>query len=145
MSRKLNDAETLQITTFLTCGAKQTDLAEQFKVSRHTIWKIARRAGFRKNNTDPLSPEMEARGIQLLREGRGEPYISRTLGVSRHRIRQLSQRHLLAQTGSRERRVQLSELEERGIRTQFRAIEKRMAAEFNVELEVIQRLLRRRK
>jgi hypothetical protein len=143
--RKLTEEQCAQAVTFLSTGMLQKDCAEKFGISRSTMWKIARRAGIRINNTDPLSPEMEARAIELARRGFGEPRITRTLSIPRHRVRQLLRKFLLARTGSNEPRERLSGLEEAAIRTAFRDFEKKIAAEHNCELDVIQRLLRRRK
>ena len=142
---KLSQEQADQVVAYLNLGMKQKDVASKFGCSKPTIWKIARRAGLRKNNTDPLSPEMEKRVIELAVAGRGEPFIARLLAVSPHRVRAVLRRHVLARTGSNEPREGLSELEERTIRSKFRAFEQTMAEEHNVDVSVIQKLLRRRK
>jgi len=142
---RLSEDQRQQVLTLLSVGMRQIDCAAQFQISKSTIHKIARSAGIRKNSTDPLSPEMERRVIELAIQGHGEPYIAKTLAVPGHRVRGVLHRHVLARTGSSEPRERLSLLEERLLRSKQRRFEEAMATEFAVSLEVIQRLLRRRR
>jgi hypothetical protein len=141
---KLSEAQAAQAITLLNVGWKQKDVAIKFGCSKPTIWKIARRAGIRKNNVDPLSDQMEQRVIQLAREGHGEPMIARTLAIPGHRVRPILRRLLLARTGTTEPREQLSLLEERLLRSKQRQFEQQMADEFSLPVDKIKKLLRRR-
>jgi hypothetical protein len=143
--RRLTEEQCAQVLVCLGSGMLQKDVAAQFQVTRATIWKVARRAGFHSYNMDPLTEEMQERATQLFRQGRSVRYVSRALSIPWHKAKQLSNKYLLAQTGSVEGRPRLTKLEEAAIRTAFRDFEKKMAVEYGVEVHVIQRLLRRRK
>jgi transposase len=141
---KLTEAQCTQVVAFLTAGMRQRDVAAQFQVNRATIWKVASKAGFSSYNMAPLTPEMQTAATKLFRQGRSVRFVSRTLAVSYSRAKELSNRYLLAQTGSIDGRPRLGKLEEAGIRTAFRDFERKMAEEYRCDVAVISRLLRRR-
>ena len=145
-NRKVSALEREQIRMFASCGMLQKHIAAQFGLSRATVSKVQKSFGLSPHSTEPLAPEIEKQILDLCRRDYGAPRIASRLGLSQHRVTAVMRAHSFRQrAGKIGCRYFVSREKKRVIRRRFRAFEKRIAREFGVSEEWIQKFWRRRK
>lgn len=124
---------------------KAKDIAAEVGVSRSAVSKIQQVFGLNPHNTAPLSPEVKEKILRLFHEGgHGAYYISTKLSLSLTRVRCFMRTHGLRQrAGKVGCRYTVTAEQEREIRREFRALEKRIAREMNVSPMWVRKLVRK--
>jgi hypothetical protein len=125
-------------------GMLSKHIAAELGICTASVSNVRKQLGLSQNETEPLSPAMEARIRKLLREGHGAPFISKTLAVTHARVYQVKRAsNLKGRPGTTGFRFTLSELQKRDLRREIRASEKRLAAKFGISRLYLRRFQQR--
>jgi hypothetical protein len=146
LKHRVTDKEREHIRMFSTVGMMQKNVAAEVGLCRATVSKVQKQLGLNPHSTEPLSPAFEKKILDLFREGHGAPFIAKKLDLPQHRVADVMHKFSLRQQpGKTGCRYFVSAKKKRVIRRMFRTFEKRIARQFGVSEEWVEKFWRRRK
>jgi DNA invertase Pin-like site-specific DNA recombinase len=144
-SKKVTIEQREQIKMFSLAGMKQKAIAREVGLCRATVSRAQKQLGLSPHSTEPLSPEMVKKILDLCRQSYGAPTIANKLEVPRHRVEQVMRAFSFRQqAGKLGCRYFVSAEKKRVIRRMFREFENKIAGQFGVSATWVQRFWRRR-